>query len=80
MTTTTIPKLSLPYPREVRPSELTGLDGRGQHVLRMRREGMKLSELADELRCHIDRVRQLERSALIEVRDRREAALEKRSR
>ena len=33
---------------------------------------MKLSELADELRCHIDRVRQLQWTALIEVRNHRE--------
>jgi DNA-binding CsgD family transcriptional regulator len=75
---TTIPKLSLPYPREVRLTEITLLSGRAQHVIRMRREGMKLSELAEELRCHIDRVRQLERSAQIEVRNHREREAERR--
>lgn len=76
----TIPKLALPYPREIRPDELKGLDGRTAHVIRMRREGMTLSELAMELRIHIDRVRQLERSGQIEVRNRRERGMEKGSR
>lgn len=66
------PGLPLPSVRKVQPSELAILDGRSQYVIRKRREGGKLSDLAKELRCHIDRVRQLERTALIEIREHRE--------
>jgi DNA-directed RNA polymerase sigma subunit (sigma70/sigma32) len=71
-----LPTLPFPSVSKVKPSELEILSGRSQHVLRKRRGGAKLSDLAKELRCHIDRVRQLERSALIEVREHREREAE----
>lgn len=67
-----IPRLPFPSVAKVHPSELAILGDRSQHVIRMRKEGMKLSAIADELGCHIDLVRQLERSALIEIRNHRE--------
>lgn len=66
------PKLPFPSVRKVKPSELEILEGRSQHVIRKRREGVKLSELAKELSCDIDRVRWLERTGLVSILEHRE--------
>ncbi len=65
-------KFPFPSVARVQQAEIEILDDRSQHVIRKRREGMKLSALAEELGLPIDRVRQMERSALIEIRNHRE--------
>jgi DNA-directed RNA polymerase specialized sigma24 family protein len=55
---------------ETEIAELT--DAHRQHVLRRRREGLTLRAIGEELGCGLEWVRQLEITALLMIRDRRE--------